>query len=112
MAVFQMKKMRAIQRKKGNKSKNDSRCWDFVSVLFGFFRGGGGGEVRGMAYDSSFENFRPIIFPATGHIFHKNQFLAEIQGQPALFSTSYMVGREDKRTNNRTMLPALKTQCS
>ena len=23
--------------------------------------------------------------------------------------TSYMVGREDKRTNNRTMLPTLKT---
>ena len=31
---------------------------------------------------------------------------------PALFAISYMVGREDKRMNNRTMLPALKKQCS
>ena len=29
-------------------------------------------------------------------------------GRPAPFATSYMIGREDKRTNNRTMHPALK----
>ena len=28
--------------------------------------------------------------------------------RPAPFATSYMVGREDKRTNNRTMFPTLK----
>ena len=28
-------------------------------------------------------------------------------GGPASFATSYMVRREDRRTNNRTMLPAL-----
>ena len=31
-----------------------------------------------------------------------------ILGRSAPFATSYMVGREDKRTNNRTMLPTLK----
>ena len=30
-------------------------------------------------------------------------------GRPAPFVTPYMVGREDKRTNNRTMLPTLKS---
>ena len=29
-------------------------------------------------------------------------------GRPAPFAASYMVGREDKRTNNRTMFPTLK----
>ena len=29
-------------------------------------------------------------------------------GRPAPFAKSYMVGREDKRTNNRTMFPRLK----
>ena len=29
-------------------------------------------------------------------------------GQPAPFPTPYMVGRENKRTNNRTMFPTLK----
>ena len=33
-------------------------------------------------------------------------------GQPAPFATSYMVGREDKRTNNRTMFPALKNNAA
>ena len=33
----------------------------------------------------------------------------ESLGRPAPFATCYMVGREDKRTNNRTMLPTLKT---
>ena len=33
-------------------------------------------------------------------------------GRPASFATSYMVGQEDKRANNRTMIPTLKNQCS
>ena len=33
-------------------------------------------------------------------------------GRPAPFASSYMVGREDKRTNNRTMLPALKNNAT
>ena len=33
-------------------------------------------------------------------------------GRPAAFATSYMVGREDKRTNNRTMFPALKSNAT
>ena len=32
--------------------------------------------------------------------------------QPAPFATSYMVGREEKRTNNRTMLPTLKNNAA
>ena len=32
--------------------------------------------------------------------------------QPVPFVTSYMVGREDKRTNNRTMFPALKNNAA
>ena len=28
--------------------------------------------------------------------------------RPALFATSYMVGREEKRPNNRTMFPNVK----
>ena len=30
------------------------------------------------------------------------------EGRPAPFSTFYMVGREDKRANNRTMISTLK----
>ena len=33
--------------------------------------------------------------------------ILEVMGRPAQFATSYMIGREDKRTNNRTMLPSL-----
>ena len=33
-------------------------------------------------------------------------------GRPAPFPTSYMVGLEDKRTNNRTMLPTLKNNAA
>ena len=33
-------------------------------------------------------------------------------GRPAPFATSYLVGREDKRTNNRTMFPALKNNAA
>ena len=33
-------------------------------------------------------------------------------GRPASFATSYMIGREDKRTNNRTMLPTLKNNAA
>ena len=33
-------------------------------------------------------------------------------GQPTLFTTSFMVGQEDKRTNNRTMLPAIKNNAA
>ena len=33
-------------------------------------------------------------------------------GRPAPLATSYMVGQEDKRTNNRTMLPALKNNAA
>ena len=32
--------------------------------------------------------------------------------RPAQFAMSYMVGRENKRTNNRTMLPALKNNAA
>ena len=32
-----------------------------------------------------------------------------VGGCPAPFATSYMIGQEDKRTNYRTMFPALKT---
>ena len=32
--------------------------------------------------------------------------------RPAAFVTSYMLGREDKRTNNRTMLPTLKNNAA
>ena len=38
--------------------------------------------------------------------------VAKALGRPTPFATSDMVGREYKRTNNRTMLPALKKQCS
>ena len=33
-------------------------------------------------------------------------------GRPVPFATSYMVGREHKRTNNRAMLPALKNNAA
>ena len=33
-------------------------------------------------------------------------------GRHVPFAASYMVGREDKRTNNRTMLPALKNNAA
>ena len=33
-------------------------------------------------------------------------------GRPAQFATSYMIGREDKRTNNRTTLPTLKNNAA
>ena len=33
-------------------------------------------------------------------------------GRPATIATSHMVVREDKRTNNRTMLPALKNNAA
>ena len=32
--------------------------------------------------------------------------------RPTLFAMSCMVGREDKRMNNRTMLPALKNNAA
>ena len=35
-------------------------------------------------------------------------FARFLKGRLAPLATSHMVGREDKRTNNRTMLPALK----
>ena len=35
-----------------------------------------------------------------------------LEGRPVLFATSYMVGREDKRTSNRTMFPALKNNAA
>ena len=38
--------------------------------------------------------------------------LADRRGRPAPFATSYMVGREDKSTNNRTMLPTLKNNAA
>ena len=33
-------------------------------------------------------------------------------GRPAPFVTSYMIGRENKRTNNKTTLPALKNNAA
>ena len=33
-------------------------------------------------------------------------------GRPASFATFYMVGREDKRMNNRTMFPVLKSNAA
>ena len=33
-------------------------------------------------------------------------------GRPVPFAMSCMVGREDKRTNNRTMLPTLKNNAA
>ena len=33
-------------------------------------------------------------------------------GRPVSFATSYMVGREDKKTNNRAMLPTLKNNAA
>ena len=38
--------------------------------------------------------------------------ILEVMGRPAPFATPYMVGREDKRTNNRTVLPALKNNAA
>ena len=35
-----------------------------------------------------------------------------LTGRPAPFAASYMVGREDKRTNDRTMFPTLKNNAS
>ena len=35
-----------------------------------------------------------------------------IVGRPAQHATSYMVGRENKRTNNGTMFPALKNNAA
>ena len=35
-----------------------------------------------------------------------------LNGRPAPFAASSMVGRENKRTNNRTMLRALKTNAA
>ena len=34
------------------------------------------------------------------------------RGRPTLFATSRIVGRQDKRTNNRTRLPALKNNAA
>ena len=44
----------------------------------------------------------------------ENCFCASIAfpWRPATFSMSYMVGREDKRTNNRTLFPAVKKKNS
>ena len=42
-----------------------------------------------------------------GKGFHSND-----QRRPAPFAPSYMVGPEDKRTNNRTMLPTLKNNAA
>ena len=33
-------------------------------------------------------------------------------GQPLTFATSYMFGRQEKRTKNRTMFPALKNNAA
>ena len=33
-------------------------------------------------------------------------------GRPAPFATSYMVGRENKRTNNKRMIPTLKNNAA
>ena len=41
-----------------------------------------------------------------------NSSVARSKGRPAPFATSYMVGREDKRTNNTIMLPALKNNAA
>ena len=38
--------------------------------------------------------------------------MENVLGRPASFVTSYMVGREDKRTNKRTMLPTLKNNAA
>ena len=38
--------------------------------------------------------------------------MREKKGRPAPCATSYMVGRENKRTNNRTMFPALKNNAA
>ena len=35
-----------------------------------------------------------------------------LEGRPVPFAPSYMVGREDKRTSNRTMLPTLKNNAA
>ena len=35
-----------------------------------------------------------------------------LNGRPAPCATSYVVGREDKRTNNRTMLPSLNNNAA
>ena len=46
-----------------------------------------------------------------GPRFHKEAEVesnSEIAGRPAPFATSYMIGRENKRTNNETILPAVK----
>ena len=41
--------------------------------------------------------------------FEARQYTRDLlKGRPTPFATSHMVGREGKRTNNRTMFPALK----
>ena len=54
----------------------------------------------------SFFNGRPIL------ICKEKVAFSNEKERPAPFATSYMVGREDKRTNNRTMLPALKNNAA
>ena len=53
---------------------------------------------------------------STQTLFHVRTSLKPLSnyfaGRPAPFSTSYMVGREDKRTNNRTMLSTLKSNAA
>ena len=56
---------------------------------------------------NSFNQYK-IIFWLFFCILATKVFFLFFSGRPALFPTSYMVGREDKRTNNRTMLPTLK----
>ena len=53
--------------------------------------------------------FRSHLSSSTTHFALRDSFK---QGQPAQFALSYMVGREDKRTNNRTMLPTLKNNAA
>ena len=38
--------------------------------------------------------------------------ILEVMGRAAQHATPYMVGREDKTTNNRTMLPTLKNNAA
>ena len=49
--------------------------------------------------------------PSRNHPDTDNE-ISSHSGRPAPFATSYMVGREDKRTNNRTMLPTLKNNAA
>ena len=42
----------------------------------------------------------------------RRDFVEKAWGRPAPFAASFMAGQEDKKTNNRTMLPALKNNAA